>query len=233
MNLRFISMQIFLWEHIGESAFECDETNKLLSKIVVFVVTAVPFTLSVFSYTSPLQHLDPVIASRLSTMRGRVVRDCMLFYGIFICYYLYGLAKEWYPLCTYVGPWGHQAWPLANAPHLFWRVFFVTIYLFLCGSAIIFHTSVQVEGMFAKMCACLVGGSSTMVLFIVLGPEFGSVWCWSASLVLFASVLDPYTYFLFESDAWYRLRVPPFLKAEAYAIPPEKKLPTHRPEQTL
>mmetsp|Transcript_7523 Transcript_7523/g.21403 ORF Transcript_7523/g.21403 Transcript_7523/m.21403 type:complete len:300 (+) Transcript_7523:44-943(+) len=208
-------LQALLWQNMGEDAFTCSDFNKIISMINTFVVSLLPIMMSFWAFYSPLKHFDTDMAHRMRRARGKLVRNNFIFWLFCMGFIVYGTIAGWYPICTYVGPFGHQVWPLTNQPYFSMRAIFLGIYVMLCTQGMVYHSSVQSEMLFTKCGACIVGGGTTLLCFLVFDREFGSIWCWGAFLIIISAIADPHMTFVFDSKykgRWFYISYPYFLQ---------------------
>eukprot|EP00929_Paragymnodinium_shiwhaense_P010706 TRINITY_DN115588_c0_g1_i1.p1 TRINITY_DN115588_c0_g1~~TRINITY_DN115588_c0_g1_i1.p1 ORF type:complete len:310 (-),score=5.05 TRINITY_DN115588_c0_g1_i1:42-971(-) len=183
--------QVVLWAHIGSSPTECDSTNRRWSGIVTCVVCFVPAWFSMqpmlvrFSDLSTSAKRGALLGVISATLVGAML--AMVHFAGWIA-----------AVCTYVGPWHHQVWPVLH----FQYVFVPGIRGRLIGDAIavanlLLYGTLSL-GMFLgriTLTPTIIGlGASwcfAHVLILVLGAEWGSFWCFSTSLLVFVAFLEP------------------------------------------
>lgn len=182
-------LQVLLWLHMGASAYDCDEVNRVASVVVTYLVCAVPAWLSL----QPFLINQPILKeNRLLLLGGTLfgVGGCLV-------HFVAGNAGWMGGSCTYQGPWHHQVWPVMNmfydfAPgwlgHAIGHVLSLANFAaYAAGSAGLWITTVPSY----LLGALLVVGVQGELLILVLGPEWGSFWCFQASLLVTIAFVEP------------------------------------------
>lgn len=181
---------MILWQHLGSSATQCDATNRQVSSWVTYVVCGVP----------PWISLQPL-------MLGDVRPEYRLMAWSFLCMAcLCGsagvlvelLGQGWRTShCTYLGPWRHQIWPVLNMQYdllpgwqggVFGR--------FLSAGNLLLYMAASFGGFLTSRPSYVLPllaavGLNAQLLILFLGPEWGSFWCFQASLLSLVAFLEP------------------------------------------
>jgi len=91
------------------------------------------------------------------------------------------------PYCTRAGPHGHQIWPFVVFPH--WTLKFAACGLYL---SIVGSFNLLARPSFAFAAISLLGVPSVLLLYLLVGDEWGSVWCWLASMSCVIYLFEPW-----------------------------------------
>jgi len=133
------------------------------------------------------------------------------------------------PSCTTVGPHSHQIWPLLLTPDPFKRYFYpIRRGLWL---AYYFHLALPVQvNPQHDLCDVLlnvVGLPTLIFLYARLGLEFGSAWCFYASLLCVSMLPAPYV----SRRLFFRRRqnTDDAIVVDAWPAPPPSKVVTTTP----
>lgn len=138
-------------------------------------------------------HILPLALAQRSTLRGqnrplgiarRAARRWFWVFSVGTCCAMF---FELMPSCTIKGPHGHQIWPLLLIPgplrYVLWLLYFL-------------HLVAPVRfNPHHDLCDLLfnfVGGPTVLILWLYLGDEFGSAWCFFASALSLGMLLAPY-----------------------------------------
>ena len=218
-------LQVVLWAHIGSSSTECDETNQTVSIAIACLVCAVPAWLC----TQPL--LCPVDVTPELRQSARAFLCFALLCGVSgVLVQVVGRAFGWMTsICTYAGPWHHQIWPVMNIQYNFLPGLMGSLLGRALSSAnLMLYFGASIGGFMSyrpsyvlPVLACI--GLNAAMLVLVLGREWGSFWCFQASLLGLVAILEPW---LFEHFGEYRFfgdakakTSPDKLEAEAIGAP--------------
>ncbi|CAJ1343446.1 unnamed protein product [Effrenium voratum] len=188
-------LQVLLWAHIGQSSTECDSVNRAGSAAVAYLVCAVPAWLSLqprLTAEEPpeyLRHFKLLIGTAvLCGVGGALVQ-------------VVGQATGWMTsVCTYPGPWHRQVWPVLNiqyniAPGMLGRI----VGHVLSAGNLFLYAICSVGGFMSLrpsfvLPTLAVVGVSAEVLILFLGREWGSFWCFQASLLVVLALIEPWLF---------------------------------------
>ncbi|CAK9101892.1 unnamed protein product [Durusdinium trenchii] len=190
-------LQVILWMHIGETATECDGTNQAASAWVAYVVCAVPAWISL----QPLLGAPHELSDEHRQMCRSFVAMAILCGLCGALVQLLGSSFRWMSsVCTYVGPWHHQIWPVMNIQYNIFPGFLGSLIgKVLSAGNLLLYMICSIGGFLAHRPSYVLPamvGLSAELLILVLGPEWGSFWCFQASGLSFVALLEPW---LFES----------------------------------
>eukprot|EP00438_Fugacium_kawagutii_P030735 Skav225601 [mRNA] locus=scaffold4226:11599:13349:- [translate_table: standard] len=182
-------LQVILWEHMGHTATQCDGTNRLVSSLVTYLVCGVPAWISV----------QPLIFGELHAEHRKMAWS---FLGLAVVLGSAGVLVQLgqSSKCTYTGPWRHQIWPVLHLQYdilpdlaggLLGRLLSVGN-LWLYGAAS-FGGFLTARPSYVLLFLAAVGVNA-QVLILFLGPEWGSFWCFQASLLSAVALLEPYLF---------------------------------------
>lgn len=174
---------------MGYTATQCDGTNRLVSSVVTYLVCGVPAWIS----------LQPLIFGELHAEHRKMAWSCL---GLAV---VLGSAGALVQLgqsskCTYPGPWRHQIWPVLHLQYdllpnlvgkLLGRLLSVGN-LWLYGAAS-FGGFLTARPSYVLLFLAAVGVNA-QVLIVFLGPEWGSFWCFQASLLCVVALSEPYLF---------------------------------------
>jgi hypothetical protein len=171
----------------------CSMDNTAWSFAVILIIQAVPMIWGFRSLVS-LPHQ----ACKAYKIRAQVhVLRCITWWVLVCAYTTVGVAYRWYPRCTYIGSCGHQIWTAVRIPNPIVRLVGIVIYLRLCTVSNFMDAR---EGM-VNVIFMLTSGPLIVVMFFLCGYEFGSFWCFSASVMCIYYYIEP----------WVDNHAPPFL----------------------
>eukprot|EP01104_Vermistella_antarctica_P010681 TRINITY_DN2862_c0_g2_i1.p1 TRINITY_DN2862_c0_g2~~TRINITY_DN2862_c0_g2_i1.p1 ORF type:complete len:295 (+),score=16.57 TRINITY_DN2862_c0_g2_i1:268-1152(+) len=194
-------LQYFLWLNIGVNDQTCNQTNVHLSLAVTFVVGGVPLWINLWAYVS----LAPWMAQRdtsrptsldMAMIRlnlRRIVLVSFVLVSMLWLYSVWGVHDGWYPYCTYAGPWGHQIWPVVMPPNWFLKWLGYAAYGTIISAGCIFYHGPYPHAFGIRAWMFLIGPSNWALMLVVffMGPEFGSLWCWSAFGCTISMAVEP------------------------------------------
>jgi len=95
--------------------------------------------------------------------------------------------------CTFRGPYGHQVWPMMSFPSGRWglKLFSAGLYMTLGGGFALIPKP-------GYICLALnVLAVAATVMYLTMGDEWGSVWCWMASCLCFLYIVEPFLFHYF------------------------------------
>jgi len=171
-----------------EPGSKCTRTNLFSSFAITMLVTGLPcwsFFVARHWVIDFYNHGFPFPIFKIYAQRIR------LYFAVILSYCLIGWYCGWYPFCTVIGPNGHQIWPVVFAPHTIVRYLHPVLY------AYIIDRGVQPWMMVASYYMLAFMSLSVVVLFIMwlrIGWEAGSFWCFSASLTCLVGLIEPYLF---------------------------------------
>ena len=94
-------------------------------------------------------------------------------------------AQNWIAVCTTRGEHGHQIWPMLTAANWWVKALRAGAYLTFCGGYEALPRPSILPFMFGVLAPC------TLLFYLFLGDEWGSVWCWTGSMMVCAYVVEP------------------------------------------
>ena len=188
--------QAVLWRHIAVTpGTTCDPVNRAMSSVVTYVICLVPAWFS----STPILVGAPDAKKNWESYRWTILAG-MVFGILGIAIERGSALAEWTTTrCTYAGPWHHQVWPVMHLQFqavwpngtfnvVGWALAFMNLGVYGCASAGIILLP-QPSVVVALLCTAFMVAA---VLVIFLGPEWGSFWCFQASLVVLAAVFEPW-----------------------------------------
>ena len=181
------TLQWYLWENIATRPDACNQANAVTSLLVKLIIGLVPlcwvwFARFFSTKDAARTHWSAVLLWWV-TVLFVLVRSSMLVYAFFA-----GPQQ-----CTTVGPNHHQVWGDLLAfyrlqlPWLDWVFFHLYSGLPIAALLLLFRPF-----WLALSISLLGGGTLTLSLWLLSVDEFGSVWCWSCSLLLLLGVIAPF-----------------------------------------
>ena len=189
-------LQVVLWAHIGSSATECDETNQAASAAITYLVCAVP----AWMCCQPLFYLNEISSELRTSAKKCLVMACLCgASGAMV--QVVGQAVGWMTsICTYPGPWHHQIWPILNIQYNTFEGFVGSVLgwslsagnLWLYGLASLGAFICPRPSYVLPTLACV--GLNAQFLILVLGREWGSFWCFQASLLGLVALVEPWLF---------------------------------------
>jgi len=174
--------------YADEPRSSCSKTNLYSSFAITVLVTGLPswsFFVAKHWVIDFYNHGFPFPIFRIYDLRIR------LYWLVILSYCLIGWYYGWYPFCTAIGPNGHQIWPVVFAPHTLVRYLHPVLY------AYIIDRGVQPWMMVPSYYMLVFMSLSVLVLFIMwlrIGWEAGSFWCFTASLTCLVGLIEPYLF---------------------------------------
>lgn len=96
-------------------------------------------------------------------------------------------ASHWCATCTTRGPHGHQVWPFMVWPNKAVEIAFFVVYFSISGGGIRLLSRPTLFPLAIGVLAV-----ATVPLYIFLGAESGSIWCWAASTLVFMYIIEPH-----------------------------------------
>jgi len=182
------AVQLALWavldKEINTTPDQCGPWNSLLSIAEAVIVGYVPGWFAL--YVSMSRETPSKVRQRLRGLAVLWAGYTLIVIFDVICLQMVGML----PHCTTAGPWGHQIWPFLVVNPWPLRILLCAIHLaFYCGFITISLVEVKFEsvalgGFFAIY-------SLPPVLYLFIGNEWGSFWCFSASLICPFYLLEP------------------------------------------
>ncbi len=100
--------------------------------------------------------------------------------------------------CTYKGPWSHQIWPVLNMQyHLVPGILGSFLGKMLSAGNLFLYMISSLGGFLSSRPSYVLPtlaaiGLNAQFLILFLGPEWGSFWCFQASLLSCVALLEPY-----------------------------------------
>lgn len=100
--------------------------------------------------------------------------------------------------CTYKGPWSHQIWPVLNMQyHLLPGILGSFLGKMLSAGNLLLYMISSLGGFLSSRPSYVLPtlaaiGLNAQLLILFLGPEWGSFWCFQASLLSCVALLEPY-----------------------------------------
>jgi len=181
------AIQLAIWAVIarepGATPKSCEGLNVGLSFLEACVVGFLPGWLALYAYKGqPPGPSIYVLQRRLKSW----VWACVCWVSLSVVLFVLTQALGWSPRCTVAGPMGHQIWPFVSIKPRFLVFLNVCVYDgLLCTSlAMTRHVTVVPAGLAAV-------GFLPVLLFAVMGDEWGSFWCFSASLLCVLYLIEP------------------------------------------
>lgn len=171
-----------------ESSTECSAHNTALSMGVSSIIHVLPLALAQRS-TLRLSKATP---PRLREVLGWSRRACRRWFWVVGGGTCVAMAAGFMAACTVKGPHGHQIWPLLLVPDplegapvrkLLWIAYF-----FHLVAPVRLNPSHDI----CDLVLNIVGGPTVFLLWLYLGDEFGSAWCFLASALSLSAALAPY-----------------------------------------
>ena len=111
--------------------------------------------------------------------------------GCLLFGYLYFVRDDslprWYAICTSSGAWGHQVWSMMVYKHRAIEIG-VALYYFAQGGRFSGIPRPALCVQLLKQPLAL----GAVLAYVLLGPEAGSIWCWAASCLCFAYLIEPW-----------------------------------------
>ncbi|CAD7940368.1 unnamed protein product [Amoebophrya sp. A120] len=92
----------------------------------------------------------------------------------------------WVARCTSRGPFGHQVWSMVAWPYKVIELFFCTAYTAMAGAFNILTRPSLIPYAFQHI------NTYCFFVYLLLGAEAGSVWCWWASCLCLVYLVEPY-----------------------------------------
>ena len=192
-------LQVVLWAHIGSSSTECDATNRTVSAIIAYLVCAVP----AWMCSQPL--LCPDVQSDVAPELRQFSRSLLGFAclcgagGALV--QIVGQGFGWMTsVCTYPGPWHHQIWPVLNIQYNFLPGLWGSLLgRALSAGNLLLYFIASIGGFMSHRpsyvlpCLAFVGLNAA-ILILILGREWGSFWCFQASLLGLVALLEPWLF---------------------------------------
>lgn len=171
-----------------EPRSDCTRTNLFSSCAITLLVTGLPlwsFFVTRHWVIDFYKHGFPYTIWRIYAQR------IQMYWVVILAYCSVGWYIGWYPFCTVIGPNSHQIWPVVYAPHTVIRYLHPLLY------AYIIDRGVQPWMMVASYYMLTFMSVSVIVLFIMwlrVGWEAGSFWCFTASLTCLVGLIEPYLF---------------------------------------
>ena len=210
------ALQAFLWPHVEKTrqaalgwsdpaVHTCSRANTRLSfGIFFFVAGTAPFWcgLVIRRFRQHDLRLERSDAPEWARLVGRTpavfLRDLPnIFQYRLLCHallsiglaYLYFWAPpttaSWVARCTSRGPFGHQVWSVCTWPNMLVEVVVFLCYARVSGPFNLLMQPTILPALFLPL------NTLVICLFLLIGAEAGSIWCWGASTFCFAYVIEP------------------------------------------
>lgn len=185
--------QVVLWVHIGSSPTQCDNTNRMWSGFVTYVICSVPAWFSLQPLL--LRYSDLCIRNRRFIMLCATGATLAGAFGATVHF----IGTRWGLLdavCTYAGPWHHQIWPVLHFQYVFLpgvrgRLIGYT----LSGINLVLYGVLSMGLFVGDVTYTAIGLPVSFLvaqlLILVLGAEWGSFWCFTTSLLVFLALVEP------------------------------------------
>ncbi|CAL6026251.1 Conserved_hypothetical protein [Hexamita inflata] len=169
----FLQGAIWLFMTPDDTPWTCSDMNKRLSTGLL-VVQAIPILKVV---------KDSII---YKSSNNKHVKICCFISSLQICLYIVGWILKKLPLCTTIGPHGHQIWNLFQFTEKIPKSF-TYMYLIICFTNGFFLENIDVS--FYVELILLAGSFTFQTIFH--RKERLSRWCWSSSVMMVGYILDP------------------------------------------
>jgi len=181
------TIQLLLWAQLAReadaSADKCSSLNEWLSMLEAGIVCFVPGWLAV--YASRTQPPGP----RGCVLKRQLEAWAILCGGytaiVIVCIMVaqrFGLC----PRCTVAGPWGHQLWPFLSLRPWVLVIMHYVNYIHLCLPGVALVGRHTMAPLFILCTFWL-----PVALQVAIGNEWGSFWCFTASLACFLYPFEP------------------------------------------
>lgn len=185
--------QVILWVHIGSSPTQCDDTNRMWSGFVTYVICSIPAWFSLqplFLRYSDLCHDNRrfvVFCSICATLAGT--------FGAMV-HFIGTRGGLLDAVCTYAGPWHHQVWPVLHFQYVFLPGVRGRLVGYTLSSLNLTLYGMLSMGLFVGRLTYTTMGLPVsflvaQLLVLVLGAEWGSFWCFTTSFLVFVAFLEP------------------------------------------
>ncbi|KAL3916134.1 MAG: hypothetical protein SGPRY_006949 [Prymnesium sp.] len=191
--------QAFLWTQMRESDTprSCSASNRGLSFVITIVVHAVPAAFAVKAWLG-MEH-NPGIHTRAGIPFRRGLRQVLrqtFCWGVTLptTTGILMAMGVWTHVCTVRGPHGHQVWPLVMMPIPSNMEYASIIRLVMWGAYFVVVSRPMYMDPAPDIAVAafnIVGPATVVVLVLWLGDEWGSSWCFLASLLCFFYLLAP------------------------------------------
>lgn len=178
-------LQLAIWTSLeydaDASQRRCSVANSVLTMAVCGVISFVPGWVALFSMLG--QPLDGVGRSLRHGLKCWALLCAALSGMNVVCTYVRH-QLGWGSYCTVPGPWGHQIWGFMRVPWVFRPVAAVFYQLLVVVPIItVRHRTLAHFGL-------VLVGATPPFLYVVLGDEWGSFWCFWASLMCFVNLFE-------------------------------------------
>eukprot|EP00929_Paragymnodinium_shiwhaense_P027841 TRINITY_DN16253_c0_g1_i2.p1 TRINITY_DN16253_c0_g1~~TRINITY_DN16253_c0_g1_i2.p1 ORF type:complete len:296 (-),score=30.40 TRINITY_DN16253_c0_g1_i2:549-1436(-) len=193
--------QFVLWMHMGSDGEHCDVVNKTFSHVVAMNSASVPLFLNAWARRSFDEVSERDHEHSLQTVNAFLASSvgfCLC--GIFSVFAL--MAVGWLPQCTYIGPNGHQEWP------------FMVLFPGIRGFIMLGGHVVLALGMawgqkpsFVVWIYLILAPLCAAIEIVRLGTEWGSFWCFEASVFCVLYLFEPCLLRRFPEASTYLLRL--------------------------
>lgn len=214
-------LQAVLWTHVererdwakgwdDEALHVCPKSNTVCTFLVLAVVGAVPAWFARCTQSEQVrqqsvldgsgapiwvQLVGPIEKESAEKLRGTLrILTVGQAVALLCMGYLYFVASgvpsqtSWIAMCTCKGPWGHQIWAFMSWPNKPLEVLFIFFYFAYSGAFLTLPRPSLIPQGFGFVNAV------TIVLYLLMGPEAGSVWCWGASTLCVTYLAEPYLF---------------------------------------
>jgi len=206
-------LQALLWSHVDSarnyslgwddpSLHMCSHANTRYSYLIVVIVGGVPAWFALRVAREVKEHNAAVLRGvKWRRLMGPIpslfsCRRSKTYLGIYIVaacgfaylwLYLPAGSSDWFARCTTRGTWGHQIWPMLVCRWKWLEIAMAVFYYMQGGEFKQLPRPALLVPLLSKPLSLL-----AVVCYAVMGPEAGSVWCWSASCLCFAYLIEPY-----------------------------------------